>query len=247
MELIDRIGGFGKIQVTELEHQKLQELKEIILISGQKHILGELNRSTGDFERLMRELFPDFCLMKGAGIRGMRSSNSYTTAWSESHYHQDLPRALEMSIGSWLSVPREHGRNDVDLTIIMPTITPAKEGANEYFMSMVLEGIYQPNCVDDVVEVLGKREKPVIMGAQRIRNNSPVGNYFGIADVPRLGAVLDLYLRAAHLVEHAAGSIKVSSPELDTLRQDGVKHPNIALRELSQARYDQALRALTNQ
>ncbi len=243
MELIDRIGGFGKIQVTELEHQKLQELKEIILISGQKYILGELNKSTGDFERLMRELFPDFPLVKGAGIHGMQSRNSYTTAWSKNHYHQDLPQSLELSIGSRLSVAQSGSRNDGDLAII----APLQEGENEYFMSVIVEPMYQPNCVDDVVEVLGKREKPVIMGAQRIRNNSPVGDYFGVADVPRLGAVLDLYLRAAHLVEHAAGSIKVSSPELDTLRQDGVKHPNIALRELSQARYDQALRALTNQ
>lgn len=243
MELIDRIGGFGKILVTASEQRMLQELTEIILTSGEKYILGELNKPTGDFERLMKELFPDFPLVKGAGIHGMQSSNSYTTAWSKNHYHQDLPQSLKLSIGSRLSVAQSGSRNDVDLAII----APLQEGENEYFMSVIVEPMYQPNCVDDVVKILGNREKPAIRGVELIRNKSPLENYFGIAEVPHLETVLKLYTKAAHLVEHAAGSIKVSSQELDTLRQDGVKHPNIAIRELSQARYDQALRALTNQ
>ncbi len=110
MELIGRIGGFGKIKVDTKEHQMLQELQNIISTSGKSYILGKDNQPTKKFEQLMETLFPAFSLAKGAGLQGMKFSNRYMTAWSDSHHYQDLPQALELVIGSRLPIPLNRKR-----------------------------------------------------------------------------------------------------------------------------------------
>lgn len=239
MELIDRVNGFGKIILTESEQQMLGEISEIASTAGGSYILGEMNEQTGRYERIMRDLFPMIPLIKSAGL-GQLYRNSYHLYEDSAHRHENLPEAPELYIGSRIGLG-EYVDN-VNLQILMPAEAD-KEG---YFMSVVV-GDYKLGCIDDIVAKLGEREKPVIQGIQKIKNKHGVNPYYGIAEVPQLRTVLKLYEQATHLLRHAEDTIHVSSQELRQLREDMLKHENIAIRKISAAEYQKQLEVLTRQ
>lgn len=241
MELIDRVNGFGKVMLTPAEQRMLGEIRNIASTAGRSYILGEMNEQTGRYERIMHDLFPMVPLVKSAGLRSLFSNSYSIQLVDESWWYEELPEGQELRMGSRFSIGSE--AKNVELRVL----TPSKVQHEGYFMSVVVGDIYHLRCVDDVVKELGKKEKLKIIGVGEIKHKQPTNSEYGIAQVPQLQTVLKLYEKSAHLLRHAEDTIHVSVQELHTLREDMVKHPNIALRKLSAEEYQKQLEALTRQ
>ena len=237
MEFIKTVNGFGRIKLDAAEQQLLVQLEEVVSGNGVKYTLGELNEPTGKYEKIMHDLFPMIPLVKSAGVHDSRFQDVYNARkCAASSFYEVFAQSKELIIGSRLGIGRYS--TDVDLRIIMPY--------EEHFMSVVLGDTYWLGCRDDIVRVLGERENPALAGAQIIRRGAPINHEYGIPEVPHLQAILKLYDRAADLVGNMEKTIGVTQEELQELRKDSLKHPNIALRKLSGIEYHRTLEALTN-
>ena len=236
MELVERLGGIGKIKIEGEEKEHLEELL-VRTSSGRIESLTlgdsypQYQPDKRIFRNLMQKLFPAFELkttMDGAFLVIARNNDSY----------RGLDQCKERVIDSRLFFGREPREREIELRIIMP-----KE--EEYYMTMVLPSSYHPDAVDDLVNLLGAREKPAIVGAAPIMlKYSPERPEYGLADVPALGKILQLYQRAAIKVDNAFRDVGISPEQLGVLRHDSLGHENIAVRELSAARYQKVLRDL---
>ncbi|MDO8656598.1 MAG: hypothetical protein Q7K45_05140 [Nanoarchaeota archaeon] len=241
MEYIETINGFGKIVLSTVEQSLLTQLNGVISGNVIKYTLGEKNQQTDRYESIMQDLFPMIPLVKGAGVWGPHYDAGYYTSKEEVRSYEELPLATQLCIGSQVRIGGVS--TGIDLRILMP-----QEG---YFMSVVLGRDYrtgdQLKYRDDIVNLLGVRENPVLVGAQIIKYKAPTNPAYGLAQVPHLKKILKLYDKAADLLESMEKTIGVSKKELQELRKDSLGHPNIALRKLSKIEYHKALEALTNQ
>lgn len=241
MELIGRIGGFGQVMLTAPEQGMLSEISEIASTAGKSYILGEMNEQTGRYERVMQDLFPMIPVVKSAGLGPLFINSYHLQKIDNSEWSEKLPKGPELRIGSRFSIGSE--TKNVELRVL----TPRKSQQEGYYMSVVVGDHYRQGCVDDIVKRLGEREKPAIRGIQTIKNKPPLNPEYGIAEVPQLRTVLKLYEKAAQLFQNSEDTIHITVPELNVLREDIMKHPNIAVRKLSAVEYRKALEALTHQ
>jgi len=242
MEFIETVNGFGRVKLNVAEQQLLTRLEDIISGNGIKYSLGELNQPTGQYELVMHDLFPMIPMITAAGVWGSKFQNVYSAKKiKESTSYQEFPPAKELIIGSRLGIGGYS--TDVDLRILLP-----REG---YFMSVVLSVDYksghQSGYQDDIVRILGARENPVLVGTQRIKHKESTIPVYGLAEVPHLRTTLKLYDKAADLLRNMEETIGVNREELQELRKDSLKHPNIAVRKLSAIEYHKTLEDLISQ
>ncbi len=237
MELIDRIGGLGKIRVTPEEDAKIGKLWSIIADEGQRCFLSQNCEHAPSYDALMKELFPAYQDWNGGVPRQV-------IATTNSHFYQGIGAYAGIRIKNRLPLSRAVGQQNVELNIIKPMA----QSKSEYFMSMILEGTYKPSCVDDIVTKLGARKIPAITGVQLIPlAEKDSFTVYGIADVPHLGEVIDLYQGATVLAGHAHQIVKASVEQLNILRKDALEHENLFVREGSAEKYLNLLDQLTNQ
>lgn len=240
MQLLERFSGLGKVLVTAEEDQNIRELSEIVSNDRIKCYLQFECEHVEKYQALMKNLFPELKIRDDTigydvGLHPFCRSNRSCAGPSY---------ATEMVIDNRLPIGRTVGQQDVELRIIMPQ----KREDKEYSMTLALHMLYTIDCVDDIVDILGMREKPPIEEAQLIptlKENSI--NTYGIADVPRLGTVIELYQRAATLAGNAYRVVGASLDQLNLLRRDAKEHENLAVRELSQKKYRTLLETLTEQ
>lgn len=237
MELVERLGGIGKIKIEGEEKEHLEELW-VRTSSGRIESLTlgdsypQYQPDKRIFRDLMQKLFPAFELETSW-------DGTFRVIERTNNYYQGLGSCLERVVGSRLPIARELGRQEVELRIIKP---PPEE---EYFMTVTLHSLYRSDAVDDLVDLLGSREKPAIVGATQIKSTNASDKFqYGLADVPALGKILQLYQRAAIKVDNAFRDVGISPEQLGVLRHDSLGHENIAVRELSAARYQKVLRDL---
>ena len=237
MELIDRIGGLGKIRVTPEEDGKIKQLWEIVASEGKKCFLNENCEHAPAYDALMKDLFPAYQCWNGGVPHRAGFRNNY-----DSPFYHSVGNYSDITIKNNLPLSRVIGHQDVCLEILNSSSLAKKE----YFMSVTLYSTYKPNCVDDIVSILGAREKPAVTELQLmpVPSNHQFISY-GIADVPRLGTVLELYRRATVLATHAHQIVQASPEQLNILRKDAQEHENLFVREGSATKYQKMLEALT--
>lgn len=236
MELIDRIGGLGKIRVTPDEDAKIKQLFEIVASEGRKCFLSENCEHAPAYDALMKDFFPAYQRVNGEVPRraGFRDNNPF---------YQGVGKYTDITIRNRLPLSRVIGHQDVCLEILNST----SWAKNEYFMAVTLDSTYRPDCIDDVVSILGARETPPITEVQLMPLPQDYSSTeYGIADVPRLGTVIELYQRATALTGKSLDITGASFNQLNILRRDAQEHENLAVRELSHSRYEQLLEKLTS-
>ncbi|MDO8656597.1 MAG: hypothetical protein Q7K45_05135 [Nanoarchaeota archaeon] len=237
MELIDRIGGLGKIKVTPEENGKIKQLWELVVSEGKKCFLNENCEHAPAYDALMKDFFPAYQRVNGEVPRraGFRDNNPF---------YQGVGKYTDITIRNRLPLSRVMGHQDVCLEIIHSSF----RAENEYFMTVTLDSTYKPDCVDDIVSILGTRETPSITEVQLMPLPPDYSStQYGIADVPRLGTVLELYQRATALAGRSNQIVHASSEQLNLLRKDAKEHENLFVREGSATKYHKLLEALTNQ
>ncbi|MDP3734218.1 MAG: hypothetical protein Q8R37_03230 [Nanoarchaeota archaeon] len=249
MELIDRYGGLGVISLTNQEIEKVQVLREIISKNGIKDFIGRDSPRTPEYTALMEELFPAFPPSYCNGI-----NNCITVIKRESDRFMDknnnlLGKCEELVIDSRLKLKeRNHNFYQADLSIVFPN---GKEN-NNYLMTVSLLS-YNLDVIDDVAELLGKRENPAVAAPQGIpwwdkfHQQKDKDKQIGFAEVPSLGTVRAVYEKAERLVDDCDRRVNVCRKDIDVLRQDSIEHPNLMVRLESRSMYNGILRGLTNQ
>lgn len=233
--MVQQVGGLGVISVTSQEDKKIAELQSIVSGNGAKCFINQDCDHTSRYRTLMNDLFPAFMTTDSRVLRPFYRNNTL---------YRGLGRAKEIVIENNFPISRVIGQQEVELRII----TPQERREYEYYMGVVLHASYQPDCVDDIVQILGGREKPTYTPAQLIQmqaEDSTRPLHYSIADVPRLGLVTGTYQRVEALVRLAPKAVGASLNQLNILRRDAKEHENLAVRELSHSRYVQLLDKLT--
>jgi len=231
MELIERNGGFGIFQLNSKEVTLLGKMRALAE-NEYKYVLGSKQYpETQEFSTMMKDLFPEV---------PQPISNVYCPKGGSDYF---FPFASYQQLGIDSNFPRgtirsEHNGDRSRLTIIFSKLAEQ----NQYPISMALMEFYTPSYVDDVVKMLGEREIPVLHGLTPLPPHIDRG--YGIAEVHRLGATLNLYKRANELVNDSEGMIGVSKKELRIMRRDGMEHENVVIRDLSRERYQKELQRL---
>lgn len=236
MELIERMGGLGRIQVHGEEQTLLEKLLEYTseghydaLRTGDSYPQYAPEKKA--FRDVIQQLFPSFPLITG-------SYGQFTVIDRKNESYNRLGVCQERLIGSSLFL--SHARpQKVDLCLI----TSSKEPG--YFMTIAFDSSYSTRAEDDLVSLLGRWEFPEIRGAAPIPQEKPEKwTTYGLADIPALGKVLQKYEQASHLVQNIQTLASITSEQLEVLRRDSVQHENVAIRELSNTRYQKVLDAL---
>ncbi|MBI2146231.1 hypothetical protein HYU22_02735 [Candidatus Woesearchaeota archaeon] len=232
MELMERLGGLGKVKVEGEEERTLQEI--LRLTSSRYNDALRCSGYEDDkrvFQEAMQKLFPVFPLRK--------NMHGAFDVFERENTYEGLDSSREHVIESSLPISGEVGRQEVELRIILPVKEP------ETVMTIAFHSLYQRSTDDDLVDMLGLRENPSIVGAAPIHvNDTHKPTRYGIADVPALGKVLQEYERARERIQKVYTHTGITPDQLNVLRRDSLLHENIAIRELSGTRYRNVLNTL---
>lgn len=240
MKLIDRYGGLGVIALNEQEEEKIHTLLGLITLNGRRDFLGRDSPRTPEYNALMEEFFPAF-------------PRSYKVIRRDSSRFLDknnnpLGRCEELVINGRITLKGDNCRNDVELSIVFPNGNENKH----YLMTVSLHPLYQLDVVDDVAELLGKRENSSVSAPQDIpwwdtfHQQKEKDKQIGFAEVPYLGTIRAIYDKALRLVDECDRRVTVSRKDIDILRQDAAENPNLFVRSESKSMYSGILRGLTN-
>lgn len=240
MELKDRFGGLGVISLSQNETEKVQTLNEIISKNGIKDFIGRDSQKTPEYNAIMEELFPVFPLSYDVCKRNTNRFLNKTM--------NPLGDCSELVIRSKLYPKGKLG--EAELSIVFPNGQHNKD----YLMTISLHYLYKFDVIDDVAQLLGKREIPAVSAPQKIlwwdrfrHEIDTTENYFGFAEVPYLGMIRKVYDNAMRLVDDSEMRISVCRKDLDVLRNDAAEHPNVVIRKQSKSMYNSLLETLTNQ
>jgi hypothetical protein len=265
MELVKKQGGLGRIRTNASENAKLDALFEVIGIESSNSAklyqmnhgparLYQMNPDPKDvrqFEKIMEDLFPFFDIKKphkddkmpSYSALGFKQSPIVAFGSSENQ---------NVSITGFNHNQPQNYNSRVKLEILK---TPSLDG--DWAMSVMLFSLdsynYRPGPVDDLVNTIGAMYSPTLIGLEEVlidresyygssyfdSNGKPLIQY-GIADVPRVNEVLDLYARAQTVLRQ--GEIGLS--DLEILKSDGEKHSNLFLRKESANMYNQLIESL---
>ena len=189
MELINRIGGLGKIVVSVREENALKEAWNLASLQTIKYGIFPDDKQTQQFKKIVKGLFTDYPLVA-------RSSMWSGRAWIHQNWYEGIGSVQELAIDSRLPFDRKGPRTDTNLRIIKP-----ENGKDlEYFMTVMIDDTYVPDCRDDVAQILGRRENPLLYGLQQIPEKRVPPRY-GIAEVDQLKVALYVLQQATRLVE----------------------------------------------
>ena len=195
MELINRIGGLGRFSVLPAEERAIQELQHLASHYTIKYGISPDSQEIHTFKEIMKGLFPDYPLVA-------RSSMWSGRAWVHQNWYEGPGAVQELAIDSRLTFDRKGPRTDTNLRIIKP-----ENGKDlEYFMTVMIDDSYVPDCRDDVAQILGRRENPPIRGLQQIPEKR-VPRRYGIAEVDRLKVALRVQQEAFRMVEPVRRSL----------------------------------------
>ena len=240
MELVDKNGGFGIFQFDSKEAVLLERMQALAK-NQNKYTLGwDRYPQTQEFSALVRDLFPEVPL---------EPSYSVYCPEQTSHYYRPFAPYSEVRTDSNFpkgTIINQHGNNRSGLTILFSALAEQ----NQYPISMTLLDFYAPSIADDIIDILKQHETPALEGLVHLpiaeRGEKDQDHGYGIAEVHRLAAVLQLYERSKNLVNNSEGIIGVSQRELKVLRKDSLQHENLAIRDLSRNRYQKELQKLVN-
>jgi hypothetical protein len=228
MELISKDDGLGTFRLTETEFNLLQRIKKVT--SSNLYLANNNYDQTPELIAAVHELFPELPLQPEA--------EQCTFPFSyQQNYPYDPITEFRFRAGAPPGIFNVEYKQALELNIKIPLTVKMD---NQYSMTVRLIQ-YTPNCVDDMVKKLGKREKEPIIGVARLGYNS-----YGIAEVHDLNRVFATYQRAVELFEKSLETIGISKSELWVLRRDGQYHENLVIRELSRERYQEELLRLIN-
>ena len=234
MELVDKVGGFGIVEANKKERALLDRLVELADYQY-KYTLGVSgHKETTECLAIMGDLFPKVHLEEPTsyGSGKVHFSNYPST------YFQAFAPYLSLNVElPYLPERSEGDRKRCQLSVLFPT--NFKE--NNYPVTISIIDSYSPNVDDDIVKILGAKEKPVIEGPASLTN---IGDYFGFAEVPHFDNVQLLYKKTKHLIQNSKGLIGVAENDLRILRRDSIWNDNLVIRDLSKQRYDQELQRL---
>ncbi len=218
MELINRIGGLGKFSVLPAEGRAIQELQRLASHYTIKYGISPDNQEIHTFKEIMKGLFPDYPLVARSSMWSGRSL-------LRQNWYEGPGAVQELVIDSRLALNRKGLRTDTSLRILKPA-----DGKDlEYFMTVMVDDSYVPDCRDDVAQILGRRENPPLWGLWQIPERRVPPRY-GIAEVDRLKVALRVQQEAFRMVEPVRRS-------LNQLRE----------RSFCREQYEDDLHRLTNQ
>ena len=265
MELVERIGGFGIFQTTATETELLTEIRKLAENQHKSvpRYLGHIKRyetnyvlgyttlgqtkikETQMFVSLVRTLFPTFAIdtRETADVQYFKA------------YAHDKIKYVNVAGGKTVEVTPHYTDQRVRKEPICLEILFSEDCQYNIFpITVALPVGYVPNSVDDVVELLGRKEEPVLAPASLITiehgyvhtidQGYVQSNSYGLADVDRLERILHLYHRASEMIEKCSETIGITKPELEILRRDTLKHENLVIRDLSRDRYQAELQRL---
>ena len=195
MDLIDRIGGLGKIEVSAAEERAIEELQYLASHYTLKYGILPDNSETQKFKEIMGGLFPEYPLVA-------RSSMWSGGALLRPNEYAGIGLVRELVIDSRLPFDKKGPRTDTNLRILKP-----EHGRDlEYFMTVMVDNTYIPDCRDDVAQILGRRENPTLRGLQQIPEKRVPPRY-GIAEVDKLKVAVRVLQKAARLVQKVRKSL----------------------------------------
>ncbi len=248
MQLHGRVGGLGLIPLSSLQAGQEEELQELITLASTKVIALEHPTEVicpgsrkERFLTLMNGIFP--------GITPLFDRNGWCKTFSRVNPYQ---------LHSEHAFSDEVNRNAdlVQPEVVIPITTSLPKGSYQelrimsslsigYFHTTIYLGPhYAPDCVDDVVRMIGNAHAPRIKGAELLPGKVAPEKSYGIAEVPFWDKVQELYQKATALIETSSKAIGMSPTDLNQLRTDASMNRNCAVRELSQKAYGESLAGL---
>lgn len=239
MKLYERMGGLGRVELTEEENKALGELLDMFEKEGKlvPYAPGREGISLNDYS--------------GPVSRNVRSIVSrlfpFTSEFTETFTAAYLEKAA-LNIGRGVydnihfglkATSLKHYSYDSKVHIFKPS---GDRGCSAVVTLSLAS--YQPDVVDDLATMLGKTYQMPLVGPLPIHSKHPdLNEKYGVADFPRFKEIQQLYERAAELINNQKWSVQENHP-LNILRRDATEHPNLAVREESEHMYKRKLAEL---
>tara|TARA_Y100000310_G_scaffold339874_1_gene433936 strand:- start:795 stop:1493 length:699 start_codon:yes stop_codon:yes gene_type:complete len=229
MQLISSDGGLGTIQLTDAE---LVLMQKFMRFTSSENLINNQGKESflEEFAQMMKNLFPSLPPENRNGYCINRDGHVVFERLAD--YSDTRSVVVDFSTTT--------GYSGGKLLLICPGETP-----DQYLMT-VRTGRDRLGVVDDLVDVLGSSLNPVLVGIKP-HPKLPSPNRpqeYGIADVPRIGEVREMYLRAHHLLDNITDITGVTGRDMVVLRRDALGLENVALREISATHYAGILQQL---
>jgi|SRR3989344_9665520 len=239
MELYEKMGGFGRVELTEEENKTFGELLDMFKKEGKQvyYAPGREGISLNDYsgprsqkvQSIVSRLFPF----------ASEFTETFTAAYLEKGA-LNIGRGVYDNIHFGLKATSlKHCSYDSKVHIFKPS----GDRGSSAVVTLLLNS-YQPDVVDDLATMLGKAHQTPLVGPRLINSDHlDLNKKYGVADFPRFKEIQQLYERAAELINNQKMSVLKNHP-LNSLRRDSLKHPNLAVREASEHMYKRKLAEL---
>jgi len=249
MELVERMGGLGRIRVRASEEAKLKQLFDLIPPMRQRfnHLVTDPQEKIL-FEKIMGKLFPPFYL-----------SEKKSKDREPDYYVARQTKASAIDVKGKSGFPaitldnNRYSTPDINLQIIRPDNLQGDWAMSA--MLSVYQDQYRLGVIDDLVNVMGSRLNPKVEAVKEIAIDwecrPEASRYlhrcgfqitqFGIADVLRIEQISDLYTNADRVLKETGMKY-----DLKVLREEMESHKNLYIRRGSAELYQQELENLAS-
>jgi len=203
MKAIEYVGGIGIIEVDRTEEEKISQLFEIIGRNKIQYSGKEYEPHQEEFREVMDELFPHFQLHPD-----MHKQYRAGVGQTDGFFHQ-IPKGLpcaNMSTNQFV-LDGKPGLQP-ELRVVAP-----QDGRAFMFVHLTN---YTAGCIDDVAAMMGRRKTPPLGSVRIVESDDKSEKWprYGIADIPRLDEVGEMYTLARERVENCEKYLTV--PDLST-------------------------------
>lgn len=231
MELIERIGGLGKVKLTKAEYEAFGELLDLFekekkmshdrfyYISGEK------------VSEIIKTLFP----FNFKGYNG-ETLSSASLERREFPFRRNV-YLHKINLGN-LRLSLKNFSYQGSLNLFKDS-----QEKNNIFVTLDIDE-YNKDIVDDIASMVGKAYRAELIGPQQITKEVGISNKYGLADLPRFKEIQQLYERAVELTKQDGWAVVRNDHPLNLLRKDALEHPNLAIREASEHMYKRKLAEL---
>lgn len=238
MELVERLGGLGKVIVSPAELGALRTLTTIAKLHeiNTPHLVrtGEVPEFMRAMETLFSHVLPN---TEEEGPDLTKGYYCYQEIGGDSPAYKDVGIVKQVVIKVREDDKTTHERGyALKALVIMKPI--GSERDNLFYMTA--EPTRENPHVDDLVTMLGAGCDPCITGVREYKTTTG-GTFQGIAEVPYLREVIRLYKRAREILENIPEELGVNRSDLERLRAEAYGNQNLAIRRSSLEMYHETL------
>lgn len=242
MELVERMGGLGRVRLTEEENKALEELLHLFEKEGKQiyYAPGREGISLGNYSPQRSKLIQAIASTLFPFASERTFANRFSSAYLVNNA-TNVGRGVydKITLGLGLALSLKYNSYEGRLHLLKPS-----EDRGSLVVVTMSVASYEPDVVDDLATMLGKTYQSPLVGPRPIDNEDlDLNRKYGLADLPRFKEVQKLYERSAEVINSEKWSVVKDHP-LNLLRKDSLEHPNLAVREASQQMYHRKLAEL---